>query len=78
MSSQAQRDWGSGYAVNRPVPPAMPTEFEMLAEKLHLRTEDQIIGSAKMYTWARAHKNLNYIPEQILNAWGLRVHVGEL
>jgi len=61
-------DWG------RPIPPApaLPTEFEMQVRQLRL-TPETYVYSAELRTWCERNRNRSYIPEWLLEAWGIPV-----
>jgi hypothetical protein len=48
------------------------TEFEKLATALNL-TPDQYVRSEELKTWAHKNKNLRYVPEPLLEAWGFEI-----
>lgn len=58
--------------------PNEPTEFEQEAARRKLRTSEQIFASHEMFRWAKVHRQSRYVPEEMLRAWGLTVHVGEV
>jgi hypothetical protein len=75
MASQFQ-PWGSTVAHEIPVPPAQPTEFERMTERVglakapHLWAYDNAIRR-----WVKAHKNTRYVPEDLLAALDMRACV---
>jgi hypothetical protein len=56
----------------RPPAPALATEFELQVRRLHL-TPDAYISSAELHTWCKSNRNRFYIPEWLLDAWGIAV-----
>jgi hypothetical protein len=52
--------------------PALQTEFEMQVERLGL-TKTQYAASAQLRHWCNRNKNRCYVPEWLLEAWGLTV-----
>jgi len=46
------------------------TSFEMKVVELNL-APDQYLGSPELRAWSAAHKNVRYVPEPLLKAWGL-------
>jgi hypothetical protein len=60
-----------------PFPPALPTEFETEVKRLRL-TKQRYTRSAKLRDWCERNRNRIYIPEWLLDAWGIVVdaHVG--
>jgi hypothetical protein len=61
-------NWG------RPIPfiPALPTEFEMRARQLRL-TAETYAYSRELHAWCRPNRNRVYIPEWLLEEWGITV-----
>jgi hypothetical protein len=62
-------NWGSGAMA--PLP-SLPTAFELEARRLHLRPDDYV-GSAELHAWCERNRNRCYIPEWLLDAWGIAV-----
>jgi hypothetical protein len=61
-------NWG------RPIAPlrALPTEFEMRARQLQL-TAGMYTSSAELRTWCEQNRNRLYVPEWLLEEWGITV-----
>jgi hypothetical protein len=61
-------NWG------RPIAPllALPTEFEMRARQLQLVAE-MYTSSVERRTWCEQNRNRVYIPEWLLEEWGITV-----
>ena len=61
-------NWG------RPVPPApaLATEFELQARRLHLAPE-KYASSRELRLWCEQNRNRVYIPEWLLEEWGIAV-----
>jgi hypothetical protein len=61
-------NWG------RPIPfaPALPTEFELRARQLQL-TAGIYTSSAELRAWCKQNRNRVYIPEWLLEEWGIAV-----
>jgi hypothetical protein len=59
-----------GHAL--PLPPAVPTEFELQVRQLHL-TQERYIYSAELKAWCRENRNRFYIPEWLLKVWNISV-----
>ena len=61
-------NWG------RPLPPApaVATEFEMQVRHLRL-TKQTCTGSVALQNWCERNKNRCYIPEWLLEEWGITV-----
>ena len=49
------------------------TEFEMQARQLQLTAETYVF-SAELRIWCERNRNQYYVPEWLLDEWGLRVH----
>ena len=60
-------NWGK-LEINDPAIPTI-TEFERVTSELNLQP-DQYMRSTHLREWARRNKNLTYIPEPLLQAWG--------
>jgi len=62
-------NWG------RPMPPATVfcTEFELQVRHLHL-TAEQYVVSAELRKWCEGNRNRCYIPEWLLDEWGIHVN----
>ena len=52
--------------------PAIATEFELQARRLGL-TKEKYTASAQLRTWCERNKNRCYIPEWLLEEWGITV-----
>jgi len=61
-------NWGQP----RQGPPAVPTEFEMQVKRLGL-TKPEYTASDELRRWCERNRNRVYIPEWLLEAWGMRV-----
>ena len=61
-------NWG------RPIAPllALPTEFEMQVRQLHLMAE-MYTSSRELRAWCNQNRNRVYIPEWLLEEWGITV-----
>jgi hypothetical protein len=61
-------NWG------RPMPPvrAFATEFELQVRQLQL-TAKTYTSSAELHTWCERNRNRFYIPEWLLEEWGITV-----
>jgi hypothetical protein len=61
-------NWG------RPIAPllALPTEFELQARHLQL-TARMYTSSAELHTWCEQNRNRIYVPEWLLEEWGMIV-----
>jgi hypothetical protein len=63
-------NWG------RPMPPvrAFATEFELQVRQLQL-TAKMYTSSAELHTWCERNRNRFYIPEWLLEEWGITVEL---
>jgi hypothetical protein len=61
-------NWG------RPIPrvPALATEFELRARQLQL-TAGMYTSSAELRAWCEQNRNRLYVPEWLLEEWGITV-----
>ncbi len=61
-------NWG------RPIPPvpALPTEFELRVRQLQL-TVEMYTFSLELRAWCEQNRNRVYIPEWLLEEWGITV-----
>ena len=61
-------NWG------RPIPavPALPTEFELRVRQLQL-TAGMYTSSAELRAWCEENRNRLYVPEWLLEEWGITV-----
>jgi hypothetical protein len=51
---------------------ALPTEFEILVKRLGL-TKPEYASSAELKRWCEHNRNRVYVPEWLLEAWGIEV-----
>lgn len=61
-------DWGRPHSVI----PVLPTEFEMQVRHLHL-TVEKYASSGQLRAWCKLNCNRVYIPEWLLEEWGMTV-----
>ncbi len=54
--------------------PIMATSFEEVARRLKL-TEKEYQSSIPLREWARKHKDSKYVPQDLLEAWGIIANV---
>ena len=50
--------------------PITPSSFEEMARRLRL-SEKEYRGSTALKQWAQKHKNSKYVPQDLLEAWGI-------
>jgi hypothetical protein len=68
MARRGNPNWGKP-----PQPlPWLLTEFEMEVERLRLSPADYI-GSARLRRWCERNRNRVYVPEWLLQEWGMPV-----
>jgi hypothetical protein len=51
---------------------ALPTEFEKLVKQLGL-AKLEYVSSAELKRWCEHNRNRVYVPEWLLEAWGIQV-----
>jgi hypothetical protein len=61
-------NWGR----SGPFPPATATAFETQVKQLRL-APDQYVASAELRSWCERNRNNFYIPEWLLDEWGMHV-----
>ena len=52
--------------------PALPTEFEMQVKRIGL-TKPEYLASTELRLWCERNRNRVYVPEWLLEAWGIEV-----
>jgi hypothetical protein len=62
-------DWGI-----LPHTPSIATEFEMQVQRLGL-TKAEYVGSNELKLWCARNRNRVYVPEWLLEAWGMQVEL---
>jgi hypothetical protein len=67
---RGNRNWGKPMLP----PPKGPTEFEIRAQQLGLSQQDYV-SSAKLRSWCEANRNHFYVPEWLLQEWGIQVEL---
>ncbi len=72
MGKKGNPNWGKKQVPSGRVLPTA-TSFEEAVKKLKLGT-DQYVHSTPLREWARRNRNSKFIPESLLQAWGLRDH----
>jgi len=64
-------NWGKPPAVP---PPNQLSEFEMRVKELGLNQQDYV-SSAQLRSWCEHNRNHFYIPEWLLQEWGIHVEL---
>jgi hypothetical protein len=54
--------------------PNTPTSFDEMVRRLKL-SEQEYRSSIPLKEWARKNKNSKYVPQDLLEAWGIEVNV---
>jgi hypothetical protein len=62
------------HASMPPVVPAKPCAFERMVKQLGLHA-GELVYSLPLREWAQRNKDYRYVPEALLEAWGLTVSV---
>jgi hypothetical protein len=66
LRNKSNRHWGEGCADI----PNTPSSFEEVARRLNL-SEKQYRSSIPLKEWAQKHKDSKYVPQDLLEAWGI-------
>lgn len=66
---------GNPNFCKREMTPAevMPTAFEKFCTEHRLDTRQKQVRSYLLRDWARKNRNNKYVPENLLDAWGMDV-----
>jgi hypothetical protein len=54
--------------------PVTPTSFEEMVRRLKL-SEKEYRSSIPLREWAQEHKDSKYVPQHLLDAWGIEAKV---
>ena len=54
---------------------ALATEFEEEVRRLGLSTRQDYLSSGGLKSWCQDNRNRVYIPEWLLEAWGIKVNI---
>jgi len=73
VSKRGNPNWGK----QQPIRPALPTEFDEQIRRLGL-TSQTCATSAQLRDWCERNRNRCYIPEWLLDAWGIDVDPASL
>ena len=68
MAQRGNPNWG------QPLPPgpAVPTEFELRVKRLGLNKSEYVASDA-LKIWCERNRNRVYVPEWLLQEWGMSV-----
>jgi hypothetical protein len=66
LQNKGHRNWGEGCGD---VPNA-PSSFEEMVRQLKL-SEKEYRGSTALKQWAQKYKDSKYVPQDLLEAWGI-------
>jgi hypothetical protein len=68
--TKGNQNWGkAGAGV-----PNTPTSFDEMVQRLKL-SEKEYQNSIPLREWAQKHKDSKYVPQRLLEAWGIEVNV---
>ncbi|HXU15435.1 MAG TPA: hypothetical protein VN708_09925 [Terriglobales bacterium] len=70
MRRRGNPNWGHVT----PYIPKGPTEFELLVKRLRL-TQEKYTSSPELKQWCKSNRNRCYVPEWLLEEWGLEVEI---
>ena len=70
VRSKGNPNWGKSYGDI----PNMPTSFEEMVRRLKL-SEKEYRNSIPLKEWAKKHKDSKYVPQDLLEAWGIEANV---
>lgn len=68
LRNKGNPNWGKPVADI----PNTPTSFDEMARRLKL-TEREYKSSVPLKEWAQKHKDSKYVPQDLLEAWGIEV-----
>jgi hypothetical protein len=66
LRNQHNSNWGQPYGDS----PITKTSFEETVRQLKL-SEREYRSSIPLLQWARKHKDSKYVPQDLLEAWGI-------
>lgn len=76
MGGMAKRrgnpNWGKATSSEMKWAPEKPTQFELEVARLKL-PEREIVFSDSLRRWAKRNAHRRYVPEALLQAWGIIV-----
>jgi hypothetical protein len=71
MARRGNPNWGNPGRMR--LIPNKPTEFDFEIDRLGLSDERFWEFSKSLKSWVRQHRNFRYVPEWLLDRWGLEV-----
>ena len=72
LSDSKRRRGNPNWGKPPQCPPALPTEFEIQVKRIGL-TKPEYIASTELKLWCERNCNRVYVPEWLLEAWGIEV-----
>ena len=66
LRNKANSNWGKPAGDI----PITPSSFEEMVRRLKL-SESEYRGSTALKQWAQKHKDSKYVPQDLLDAWGI-------
>ena len=70
LRNQRDSNWGKPYGDT----PVTTTSFEEMVGRLKL-SEKEYQSSIPLRQWAQKHKDSKYVPQDLLEAWGIEVEL---
>jgi hypothetical protein len=70
LPSKGNPNWGKSCGDI----PNAPTSFEEMVRRLKL-SEKEYLNSIPLKEWAKKHKDSKYVPQDLLEAWGIEANV---
>lgn len=70
MRNQRNSNWGQAYGPS----PITSSSFEEIVKQLKL-AEKEYKNSIALKQWAQKHKDSKYVPQDLLEAWGIEAKV---
>jgi hypothetical protein len=70
LRNKSNPNWGkAGGDIPIPIP-ITPSSFEEMVRRLKL-SEKEYRSSTALKQWAQKHKDSKYVPQDLLEAWGI-------
>jgi hypothetical protein len=70
LRNQRNSNWGQAYGPS----PITSTSFEEMVKQLKL-AEKEYKNSIALKQWAQKHKDSKYVPQDLLEAWGIEAKI---